>query len=535
MCKHTMQKNKVEQFRLVAAQTPPADPADVITTHNAEAESALLGGLLLDNTAWDLVKDLLHEGDFYRFEDRIVFGTIGALINATEPADVITVFDQLTREGRAEEVGGLAYLHSLAQYVPSASNMRRYAEIVSDYSLRRTIQKMASDGRCPVSEIAKFAVKSGAASGSALTEWVPAVKAEPAYDLKTLAQDVRVCWVVENLVQAAKVGALVAAGGTGKTTLLLHLCVCIAIGRQFMGCNVKQGSTVLLTNDDPQEDMVAALAQVCHAMHLTDDEYVMVQAKVRVVSLQGLGGMKTFTTAMGGSPMATGLTEALLQAVEGINDLVLVALDTLRQFSGGNSNDEQVIKLTIAGCTDLAVKTGASIILPHHTGKQNYRDEITDMYAGSGSAAIADNCRFVLLLQTAKWADIAQQVQRTGQEDGDPLVLRSTRGSLLVKAPEPIFLHRRGFYIGVIAGKSLTRDQQLDKRDREILAAVRAGAQSKNAVAAAVKGKKASLIDAVDDLLDRKLLTPASGSCGGSQKLMVSATGAKVLDTQHRA
>lgn len=528
-----MQKNKVEQLKLVVAQTPQ----DAATTHNAEAESALLGGLLLDNTAWDLVKDLLYEGDFYRFEDRIVFGTIGALINATEPADVITVFDQLTREGRAEEVGGLAYLHSLAQYVPSASNIRRYAQIISDYSSRRTIQKMALDGQCPVSEIAKFAVKSVAASGSALTEWVPAVSAEPAYDLKKLAQDVQVRWVVENLVQAGKVGALVAAGGTGKTTLLLHLFICIATGRQFLGNNVKQGSTVLLTNDDPQEDMVDALALVCRAMSLSDAEYAMVEHKVRVVSLQGLGGIKTFSTAIGGAATATGLVEALLQAVEDINDIVMVALDTLRQFSGGNSNDEQVIKLTIAGCTDFAVKTGASVILPHHTGKQNYRDEVSDMYAGSGSAAIADNCRFVLLLQTAKWADIAQQVQRTGQEDGDPLVLRSTRGSLLVKAPEPIFLYRRGFYIGVVAGKSMTRDQQLDKRDREILAAVRDGAQSKNAVAFAVKGKKLALNNSVDDLLQRQLLVldASTGLRGGSQKLMVSASGVKVLDTKEAA
>lgn len=376
-----------------------------------------------------------------------------------------------------------------------------------------------------------------AKANAALTEWVPVVQAAPAYDLKTLVHDVRVAWVVEGLIQAAKVGALVAAGGTGKTTLLLCLCVCIATGRPFMGCNVQQGSSLLLTNDDPQQDLTGALALVCKAMHLTDAEYTMVQQKVRAVSLQGIGGTKTFTTPVGGAPTATGLTEALLQAVEGINDMVLVALDTLRQFSGGNSNDEQVIKLTIAGCTDFALKTGAAVVLPHHTGKQNFRDGITDMYCGSGSAAIADNSRFILLLQTATWADIEKQVERTGREAGDPLVLRSTRGSLLVKAAAPIFLHRDEYHIAAIAGKSLTRDQQLDKRDREIIAAVRSGAQSKNAINAVVTGQKVSINKAVDELLRRDLLTlnTVTGSRSGSQNLMVSAKGAKVLDTKEVA
>ena len=110
-----------------------------IPPHSVEAESSVLGGLLLDNGAWDRVGDLLHEGDFYRFEHRMVFGAIGALINASKPADVITVFEQLLGQGKAEEIGGLAYLNALAQYVPSAGNIRRYAEIVRERSILRKL------------------------------------------------------------------------------------------------------------------------------------------------------------------------------------------------------------------------------------------------------------------------------------------------------------------------------------------------------------------------------------------------------------
>lgn len=110
-----------------------------IPPHSIEAESSVLGGLLLDNAAWDRVGDLLTDQDFYRFEHRMIYSAIGVLINGSKPADVITVFEQLQSQGKAEEVGGLGYLNSLAQYVPSAGNIRRYAEIVRERSILRKL------------------------------------------------------------------------------------------------------------------------------------------------------------------------------------------------------------------------------------------------------------------------------------------------------------------------------------------------------------------------------------------------------------
>ena len=110
-----------------------------IPPHSIEAESSVLGGLLLDNGAWDRVADLLGESDFYRYEHRLVFEAISGLVNGNRPADVITVFEQLRSLGKAEEVGGLSYLNSLAQYVPSAGNIRRYAEIVRERSILRKL------------------------------------------------------------------------------------------------------------------------------------------------------------------------------------------------------------------------------------------------------------------------------------------------------------------------------------------------------------------------------------------------------------
>ena len=110
-----------------------------IPPHSLEAESSVLGGLLLDNSAWDRVGDLVTDSDFYRYEHRLVFSAIAALINSSRPADVITVFEHLQSLGKADEVGGLAYLNSLAQYVPSASNIRRYGEIVRERAILRKL------------------------------------------------------------------------------------------------------------------------------------------------------------------------------------------------------------------------------------------------------------------------------------------------------------------------------------------------------------------------------------------------------------
>ena len=62
-----------------------------VPPHSIEGESSVLGGLLLDNSAWDRVGDLLVDDDFYRYEHKLVYAAVGALINASKPADVITV------------------------------------------------------------------------------------------------------------------------------------------------------------------------------------------------------------------------------------------------------------------------------------------------------------------------------------------------------------------------------------------------------------------------------------------------------------
>jgi len=121
----------------------PPDDLEVrqlrLPPHSIQCECGVLGGLLLDSSNWEHVGDLLAESDFYRAEHRLVFAAIAALAGASKPADVLTVHAELQRRGKADDAGGLSYLNSLAQYVPSASNMRRYAEIVRERAVLREL------------------------------------------------------------------------------------------------------------------------------------------------------------------------------------------------------------------------------------------------------------------------------------------------------------------------------------------------------------------------------------------------------------
>ena len=116
--------------QLATLRTPP---------HSVEAEQSVLGGLLLDNSAWDRIADRIAAEDFYRHDHRLIFQQIARLIDQTKPADTVTVFEALQATGQAADSGGLAYLNSLAQNTPSAANIRRYAEIVRERAVLRRL------------------------------------------------------------------------------------------------------------------------------------------------------------------------------------------------------------------------------------------------------------------------------------------------------------------------------------------------------------------------------------------------------------
>lgn len=125
--------------KIISSTRDPAFESLKLPPHSLEAEQSVLGGLLIDNTAWDKIIDILKESDIYREDHRLIFRHIGQLIAASKPADVITVYESLKSVNKADDIGGLGYLNALAQNVPSAANIRRYAELVRDRGILRKL------------------------------------------------------------------------------------------------------------------------------------------------------------------------------------------------------------------------------------------------------------------------------------------------------------------------------------------------------------------------------------------------------------
>ena len=125
-----------------------ADPqleAIKLPPHSVEAEQSVLGGIFLEAAAWDKIVDLITEQDFYRFEHRLIYRHIARLTDHSKAVDVITVAESLESNAELDKAGGLAYLGSLAQNVPSAANIRRYAEIVRERAIMRRLAEVGSD------------------------------------------------------------------------------------------------------------------------------------------------------------------------------------------------------------------------------------------------------------------------------------------------------------------------------------------------------------------------------------------------------
>jgi replicative DNA helicase len=122
--------------QLAALRVPP---------HSVEAEQSLLGALLIDNQAFDRIADIVAGADFYRDDHRRIWKHIQKLVEASRPADVVTVAESIDASEDKDKTGGPAYLAALAQNTPSSLNVRRYAELVRERAIQRRLAQVATE------------------------------------------------------------------------------------------------------------------------------------------------------------------------------------------------------------------------------------------------------------------------------------------------------------------------------------------------------------------------------------------------------
>ena len=118
---------------------------DRVPPQNIEAEQSVLGAILIEQSAIAKISDILQPEDFYREAHKLVYRSAMTLFERGEAIDFITVIDMLRREEALERAGGISYITSLANGVPTAANIVFHAKIVQEKSLLRRLIHAATD------------------------------------------------------------------------------------------------------------------------------------------------------------------------------------------------------------------------------------------------------------------------------------------------------------------------------------------------------------------------------------------------------
>lgn len=130
-----IQAKKSSDAKLEALKTPP---------HSIEAEQSVLGGLMLDNEAWDNVAERVIQGDFYLLAHRLIFAAMAKLCEENKPIDFVTLAERLELNDELERVGGPAYLLEIQKNTPSSANILAYADIVRERAVVREMIGVAN-------------------------------------------------------------------------------------------------------------------------------------------------------------------------------------------------------------------------------------------------------------------------------------------------------------------------------------------------------------------------------------------------------
>jgi hypothetical protein len=366
--------------------------------HSVEAEQSVLGALLLDGAALALILDKVTEAHFYDHAHRLIFGEITRLAAARAPADVVTVYERLQAQGQDEAAGGLVYLNALAQSVPSAANIRRYAEIVADYAAQRALisgMQEAVDLSWDQSQPLDARIERVAAVLRQVEKQrqAPSRHRVPLMGLAELRQaSASVRWLVKHVIPADSIGMLYGGSGTFKSFIALDAALHVAHGLPFMGRKTAKGPVLYIAAEGG-----AGLWPRIEAWH-----------RDRGLRWQGVPLYVV--------PAAIDLAADAWRVVEAAQIVgvapALVVVDTLSQTYAGeeNSANEMAAYLRELGARFRALWQ-CSVLIIHHSGHQATERP-------RGSSAIRANIDYLLGVHRDELERLAT-VSCVKQKDGD--------------------------------------------------------------------------------------------------------------------
>lgn len=253
--------------------------------------------------------------------------------------------------------------------------------------------------------------------------------------------------IVEDYLYA-DIALLIAAGGVGKTTLMLQEAIHIALGLPLYGKRVlRPGPVVIITAEDGFELLVARLREVAKAMNLTPDQIDVVRQSIRIEYVGGedfrLCRIQNDTVVLAPE------VEAVVEAAQKVEPVMLV-IDPAVSFGVGEQRVNDAEQGLIKACRRIRDSLGACCIrVIHHTGKGNAREKTRDQYSGRGGSAMADGARMVHVIQPLAAGEFEPETDEILRDGESGLVLAQPKMSFCKPQPD-LFLRRRGFHYDFI-------------------------------------------------------------------------------------
>ncbi|MDZ4778259.1 MAG: AAA family ATPase [Alphaproteobacteria bacterium] len=370
-----------------------------IPPHSIDAERAVLGGVLRHNDALPRIAGILHEADFYAKSNRIIWKAIkGRVVNdAAAPFDVLTIAECMRGDGTLTEAGGIEYLHQLMAASAGAANVKFFAGVVAAHARRREAAAFAltlhERAMAPGADVAAW----HAEAADRLAELRLRTDEGASYSLDLEALAAREPSPPGALMAGLPTGyatLLAGHGGIGKSLIVLYLCICMALGRDFFGLPVQRRMVRFLSCEDREAVLHWRLSLIC--AHLGVD-MADLRGWLEIEDLVGHDAIMWRDDPRGSS--TTEAYRALAERMRVGKTEVLVA-DGVNDIFAGNENDRGHVKAFVNAMLALISQDRGALVLIGHVAKAVASGFSSEGYSGSTAWHNAVRARWYLHPET---------------------------------------------------------------------------------------------------------------------------------------
>ena len=366
-------------------------PVDILNLPGKiEVEKVFLGSILLKNEVLSQIGDSVKEEDFLLDAHRKIYLVMREMAEIQHPIDPVTLSDRLKKKGWDGLTGGAQYIEDLSYVVPTAANASHYALILKEQTAKRRalfdadrLQKAAfSEFPEDIARVRAEIGKREDTEESGFTIIRPSIVFS-----KILPPPV---YVLPSL-RPRTAGLIVAQEGVGKSFLALEIGLAKATGHDMTGIGVTgPGSVVYFSKEDPPEIIEERLQSI--APFIPSGGIARADG-LEIISLCG----KKATLVSEKSTVNEKLIRQIIKTGSG-KDLLI--FDTLRKLHDLEENSSGEMKVLLEIFDEIAIETGAAVLLIHHTNKSaNLGKNQGDQSSARGSNAIVGNTRWSLHLE----------------------------------------------------------------------------------------------------------------------------------------